>query len=311
MKARAFEAFPQGDPLRLRQNVMIAHDLGQSVEGNTAGQMVDVMHADVARQPAQRPRQVIVGAAVKGRVLHGPIAVTIPDRILELVLDIEQPHADDRREEYGGQENEQHDIQPAEPEQATDNGCNRKIGALRADPVAPAPAHDTDGQAVLQEEGVERHDAEKEQRVAHEAVAHATDPAFFAVFPHRQRWQIAGAPMVEVAGGGMVHRVVAAPDVVRRKGQHADAAPDPIADLAVLEKRAVAAIVLDHEKAHEECRIGHCQRQRQPGADRQGKPGQGPDYDERRKGYGDLEHALRVVWFAVFCKNACPLSGLQ
>ena len=77
---------------------VVAQHERQSVAGNTAAQMMDVVRADIGGEPSQDVRQVIVGAAVKRRLVQVPGSVMSPNRILELVLDIEQPDPDRARE---------------------------------------------------------------------------------------------------------------------------------------------------------------------------------------------------------------------
>ena len=57
--------------------------------------MVD---ADVRREPAQDTRQVIVGTSSQRSFVKTPSLVMGAGGVLELVLDIEQPDADRRRQ---------------------------------------------------------------------------------------------------------------------------------------------------------------------------------------------------------------------
>ena len=59
---------------------------------------MDVVNADVCREPAQDTRQVIVGTAMQRRFVKTPGLPMGPGSALELVLDIEQPDADRRRQ---------------------------------------------------------------------------------------------------------------------------------------------------------------------------------------------------------------------
>jgi hypothetical protein len=43
---------------------MIAKNLRQTIERDTAGKMVHMMHPDITREPGQRRRQFIVGASL-------------------------------------------------------------------------------------------------------------------------------------------------------------------------------------------------------------------------------------------------------
>ncbi len=52
-----------------------------------------MVHPDIGGEPTQDVRQVIMGAAVQGRLVKTPALVTGPEGVLELVLDVEQPDA--------------------------------------------------------------------------------------------------------------------------------------------------------------------------------------------------------------------------
>ena len=54
---------------------------------------MDVMNADVRRELAQDTRQVIVRTAMQRGFVKTPGLIEGPRRVLELVLDIEQPYA--------------------------------------------------------------------------------------------------------------------------------------------------------------------------------------------------------------------------
>ena len=84
---------PDGSKLR-----MIPQHLWQPVIRDSTAQMVDVVHPDIGGEPAQDARQNIVRTAVQCRLLGGPVVVVLPECILELVLDIEQPDAERRCE---------------------------------------------------------------------------------------------------------------------------------------------------------------------------------------------------------------------
>jgi hypothetical protein len=76
------------DPAQLR---VLAKRLAEPVAGDPAAQMMDVMDADVRREPAQHGRQIIVRAAVQRAGVEVPVRAPLPVGVLELMLDIEQP----------------------------------------------------------------------------------------------------------------------------------------------------------------------------------------------------------------------------
>jgi hypothetical protein len=68
---------------------------------------MDMVDADVRREPAQNTRQVIVGTAMQRSFVKIPGLVMGPGGVLELVLDIEQPDADRRRQNRDRQVHQQ------------------------------------------------------------------------------------------------------------------------------------------------------------------------------------------------------------
>jgi hypothetical protein len=160
-----------------------------------------------------------------------------------------------RREEHRGKENEENHVPAAEPDQRGQDCGDCGVRRHGTEPVSPSRSHQTDRKPVLQEEAVEGHDTEQEKRMADKAVEAAPNPAFRAVLGDRQRRQITDAAPVEVPGGGVVDGVGFAPDVIWRQRDHADCAAEPVAQPFAAEERSVAAIVLDHEQAHEEGRV--------------------------------------------------------
>jgi hypothetical protein len=59
---------------------------------------MDVVDANVGREPAQNTRQVIVRIAVQRSFVKTPSLVMGPGGVLVLVLEVEQPHTDRRRQ---------------------------------------------------------------------------------------------------------------------------------------------------------------------------------------------------------------------
>ena len=82
----------------------------------------------------------------------------------------------------------------------------------------------------------------------------------------------------------MVDGVALPPMAVGGQGQHADGAAEPVVGPAAAEERAVAAIVLDHEQAHQEPRRRDGQEQGQPVAVAEAEPHQEPQGGERHGG---------------------------
>jgi hypothetical protein len=62
----------------------------QPIERDSAAEMVDMMKANIGSEPAQ-DRKIIMRTAVKGSLMYVPSLSASPKRVLELVLNIEQP----------------------------------------------------------------------------------------------------------------------------------------------------------------------------------------------------------------------------
>ena len=140
-----------------------------------------------------------------------------------------------------------------------------------------------------------------------EAIAQPSEPRQREVFAHGQHFDIADTAAVEIARGRMMFGMSLAPEIVRRQRQHTDGAADPVVSEAVAEKRAMTAVVLDHEQANQKARRRHGDQQRQPPiAEIHHPPRQHPQCDQRHERYGDFENTARRTGFAIARENLCP-----
>ena len=110
------------------------------------------MHPDIAGEPGDGRRQLVVRTPVKCSFVKAPIAVVRPKRVLELMLDLEEPHRDraanhhDRTlHEKEGPKADQPDHQPRQPR-------DRRVGPHRAEPGLDSSAHSAKRKAVVQHE---------------------------------------------------------------------------------------------------------------------------------------------------------------
>jgi hypothetical protein len=81
---------------------VVAQHLAQPIARDPGREMVDVVDPDVGGEPAQDRRQVEVRAARQGSGVEGPVLVPLPGGARELVLDVEQPHANDEASQVTG-----------------------------------------------------------------------------------------------------------------------------------------------------------------------------------------------------------------
>ena len=176
---------------------------------------------------------------------------------------------------------------------------DREIGRHDAEPGFSARAHQPHRQAVLEHEQVERRHAEHDDRVALQAVESAAPRRQALVLAHGQGVDVAGAAPAEMAGGGVVHGMGAPPVAVGRERQHAQHPAEPVVGAPPAEERAVAAVVLDHEQAHEEARRRHREQQAEPVGIAEAEQHQEPQGHERHRGDDQLDQAAREARLAV------------
>ncbi len=111
----------------------------------------------------------------------------------------------------------------------------------------------------MQDEIDRRADDMQDQRVAVDAVPAFGRRAERLVFGDRERVHVPDAATTQIASAGMVERMGALPETVRGEGEDGEHPPDRIVQPLVGKERAVAAIVLEGEQAHQQ----HSGRQRQ------------------------------------------------
>ncbi len=87
----AAQALEKADAADVAQLGIVPEHLRQPVERHRARQMMHVVDADVSGEPPEHGRQLVVRAAVQRRMLEIPVFGLRPVRLLELVLDEEQP----------------------------------------------------------------------------------------------------------------------------------------------------------------------------------------------------------------------------
>src|SRR6516164_10113363 len=116
--------------------------------------MVDMVHADVRREPAQNSRQVVIRASTKRRLMKIPFPAMRPERLLELMLYVKQPDPHRACKEHYGQVHEQEWPDTDKPDQRGGRDGDRKIGRYCADPRVPAAADRANRESMTQEEYV-------------------------------------------------------------------------------------------------------------------------------------------------------------
>jgi hypothetical protein len=99
----------------------------------------------------------------------------------------------------------------------------------------------------MQHKKVSRDRPEHDKRAAVKPVDESVQWFQREIFIGRERDDVPTATMIEIAGIGVMQRVGAQPESVRRQGDDANNPADPIIGRASFEVSAVTTIVLNHE----------------------------------------------------------------
>jgi len=110
---------------------------------------------------------------------------------------------------------------------------------------------------VPQDKVVRWTNAKHHERVAVQPIQELAPSGQRQILAHRQHVDVTNSAMIEVSRVRMMDSVRASPKVIGCQSQHADHATNPVVHDALAEKRAMAAIVLDHEEAHEKAGRWH------------------------------------------------------
>ncbi len=109
----------------------------------------------------------------------------------------------------------------------------------------------------------------------------------------------------------MVSRVPVAPIVIGREREHADHPADPIVGVLALEERAVTAIVLHAEQAHQETGCGDTNQGSPPEAVPHRDPAGDPERGKRGAGQQDLQDAAGRAGAAIGLQNPREGGGVE
>jgi len=160
---------------------------------------MDVMNADVRREPAQDARQVIVGTAMQRGLVKTPGLFTGPGRVLELMLNIEQPDTDRRRQNHDRQVHQQ---EWPDSDQPDHRGYQNRDGGVRThctQPWRPAVTHHPDRQPMPQDEQIGGTYAEHHDRMPIQAIKHLAPSRSRDKLADRQYVDVADASLIEIA----------------------------------------------------------------------------------------------------------------
>ena len=109
----------------------------------------------------------------------------------------------------------------------------------------------------------------------------------------------------------MVRGVRAPPIAVGRERQHPQHPAEPVVGAPPAKERAVPAVVLDHEQAHEEARRRHGEQQAEPIGIAEAEQHQEPQGHERHHGDDELGQAAGEVRLSVGGQRRHPATGIR
>jgi hypothetical protein len=133
----------------------------------------------------QDTRQVIVRTAMQRGFVKTPGLIEEPGRVLELVLDIEQPDADRCSQNHDRQMHQQN----------RDGG----VGTHRTQPGRPAVSHHPDRQPMPQDEQIGRTYAEHHDRMPIQAIRYLAPSRSRDKLADRQYVDVADTSLIEIA----------------------------------------------------------------------------------------------------------------
>jgi hypothetical protein len=294
VEAQGFQAGAQGDRLDALKELMRVVALLQIIIGNARTQVMNMVKANVAREPLQNFRQFVERTALEGRRGEVPFARAFPVGVFKLVLDIEHPDADGAAHGGNRQLDEQVGFEAKKEAERRHHGENREIHPI--DGMALAFVGLGGGKTLPDQKEVKRGKNEQHERVAREAVGKALPAGGLEIFLHSHRPDIAGAAFIQVAGGGMVDRMFPAPMEIGGESQQASDKAHRVISGAVFEKRTVATVVKNDEDTHQEAACEHRQRQRNPPRHAPAPIHQSPEGKIRAEGVGKLTNRSWGGW---------------
>ena len=98
--------------------------------------------------------------------------------------------------------------------------------------------------------------------------------------------------------------------IKRREGEHPCDGSENVIRRGRFEKGAVAAVVENDERAHQNGAGQHCERDGQPPGDRQGEMHQHPKADVRHEGIDELPHRASHGRLLVMGNDLFPVRGI-
>ena len=212
------------------------------------------------------------------------------------MLNGEQPHADDRGDHHHWKVDHKNRREADDKTEGADQRHQRGIEPVNSPSLFRPFGRRVERHAIEDDEHQRRQHDMREKRVSRQPVEKALPACHRIVFRNRQARGVdvaSGFPLVEIVPDRMMTGVLAAPIRVWRQRQDAAQPADQIVRPARFEERAVPAIVLDDEDAHEQRARRHCKQQRDKLGELQRPVHQRAGANKQTDGAQELEHARR------------------
>src|SRR4030095_358853 len=212
--------------------------LEKPVVGDATAHVMNVMHADVAREPMKESRQVVEGAAPKSGGVETPRAVFLPIRILELVLYVEEPYTSGGCNHGDRELNLEKLLEPHGSPHNDDHGQDYEIRHQDTGPPSPTGPPKIRWKSVPYDEEVDRAYAEEKEGMAVESVAHPLPKRKPEILFDRQGRNVSDIPLVKVPGSGVMDGMRSSPVAVGGEGQDSQHEAEHVVGSSGPEKRA-------------------------------------------------------------------------
>lgn len=180
METQGFEASADVQGWYVFQDRYGITALLEVVVGDTGTDMVNVMKADVAGYPLEKPGQFVVGSSLQRRADRVPLVVACPVDAFELMLDVEEPDTEGRADEQNRQLHQEIGLETDGKSGGNRNCHDHPVGKENTPDIPlTSPLR---REPVPQQKVVSRAEAEHDQRIAVEPVPkpspHRQDPVF-------------------------------------------------------------------------------------------------------------------------------------
>ena len=222
-----------------------------------------MVEADVARDPLQPGRKLVVGAAGKRGLDRVPVRRFAPSRTDRTGAGRRRARSREAGDELRRDEDGEVGFQS---DRESEEGDGDREGQ-----VVEQDAPDPQGlpviarrQAVHHEEEEERAEHEEDYRITVGPILEALEEGASPIFVDRHRPHVADASAIEVARGRMMKSMGVAPFAERREGQEAEEPADPIPRRSRLHEGAVGAIVEQDEGPHHQGPRGDAEQESYP-----------------------------------------------